>query len=474
MRAAAAISALRPYSSRLLTTPSDLAPMSTRISSLSMRTTVPSTTSPCLKLLMSESCSASSSSIVVGSGPVGVAGRAGARSSWLDVLCGRRVGRFGLGGGARRSAAAAAPRRRAARPSRRRARRRRRSALGGASGCAAGASARLPRRERAPGPASAVGAAAPRFGRRSSVAGLVGRCHAGGVRTLGGGLGGDSVAAGSSATAIAATVCSDAGASRRRWPPAPARSRPAALRSSDRVSCRWIRPGNHETAPSTRPGRLGDRGGSVVTLAGGPLLRADRTWTALQLSCPEGPGESSTRAYAGTIAAPCPSCPTSTVVADAFHAALAGRSVTRAQRARAARGPGHAGRARGARRAARRRAIAPTWASSWYVDLDRDRDRGQPDAHRPVPARGARREAAAAETAVVLAFGPRGRRARRPTRRLDGRRRRGCPPTTRRSSVRYRDPTQMGKVYLLPAGVDRPVPGLGDRTRWAGRRSTRR
>jgi formamidopyrimidine-DNA glycosylase len=27
--------------------------------------------------------------------------------------------------------------------------------------------------------------------------------------------------------------------------------------------------------------------------------------------------------------------------------------------------------------------------------------------------------------------------------------------------VRYRDPTQMGKVYLLPAGVERPVPGLG-------------
>ena len=28
--------------------------------------------------------------------------------------------------------------------------------------------------------------------------------------------------------------------------------------------------------------------------------------------------------------------------------------------------------------------------------------------------------------------------------------------------VRYRDPTQMGKVYLLPAGVERAVPGLGD------------
>ena len=55
--------------------------MSTRISSLSMRTTVPSTTSPCLKLLMSESCSASSSSIVVGSGPVGRFATTGASSS---------------------------------------------------------------------------------------------------------------------------------------------------------------------------------------------------------------------------------------------------------------------------------------------------------------------------------------------------------------------------------------------------------
>src|ERR1035437_2837301 len=42
--------------------------MSTRISSGSMRTIVPSTTSPCLKLLMSASCSARSSSIVEGSG----------------------------------------------------------------------------------------------------------------------------------------------------------------------------------------------------------------------------------------------------------------------------------------------------------------------------------------------------------------------------------------------------------------------
>jgi len=29
------------------------------------------------------------------------------------------------------------------------------------------------------------------------------------------------------------------------------------------------------------------------------------------------------------------------------------------------------------------------------------------------------------------------------------------------AEVRYRDPTQMGKVYVRPAGLDRPIPGLG-------------
>ena len=35
------------------------------------------------------------------------------------------------------------------------------------------------------------------------------------------------------------------------------------------------------------------------------------------------------------------------------------------------------------------------------------------------------------------------------------------PADTDEPEVRYRDPTQMGKVYLLPAGVERPVPGMG-------------
>ena len=50
-------------------------------------------------------------------------------------------------------------------------------------------------------------------------------------------------------------------------------------------------------------------------------------------------------------------------------------------------------------------------------------------------------------------------------------RRRDAAPWTRRADwlpaddapveIRYRDPTQMGKVYLLPAGVAREIPGGG-------------
>ena len=132
----------RPNSSRLLTTPSLLAPMSTRISSLSIRTTLPSTTSPCLKLLMSESCSARSSSIVVGSGP----STRGGRGLLVLVPGGRGVRgvvrgqAFGVGSGGR--SAAAAPRRSG--PRRRRRRRRRSAArLGGAASAARSAAGGL-------------------------------------------------------------------------------------------------------------------------------------------------------------------------------------------------------------------------------------------------------------------------------------------------------------------------------------------
>jgi formamidopyrimidine-DNA glycosylase len=65
-----------------------------------------------------------------------------------------------------------------------------------------------------------------------------------------------------------------------------------------------------------------------------------------------------------------------------------------------------------------------------------------------------------AKTAVVLGFGP---RAGGPADAASWTR--GAtwlPADDARAEIRYRDPTQMGKVYLLPAGMTRSVPGLTD------------
>jgi formamidopyrimidine-DNA glycosylase len=64
------------------------------------------------------------------------------------------------------------------------------------------------------------------------------------------------------------------------------------------------------------------------------------------------------------------------------------------------------------------------------------------------------------KTAVVLAFGARAggpKDAAEWTRGAEW-----LPADDARAEIRYRDPTQMGKIYLRPAGVDRPVPGLGE------------
>jgi len=64
------------------------------------------------------------------------------------------------------------------------------------------------------------------------------------------------------------------------------------------------------------------------------------------------------------------------------------------------------------------------------------------------------------KTALVLAFGERSgapRDAARWTRGASW-----LPADAAPTEVRYRDPTQMGKVYVLPAGIGRPVPGFDD------------
>ncbi len=153
-----------------------------------------------------------------------------------------------------------------------------------------------------------------------------------------------------------------------------------------------------------------------------------------------------------------PELPDLSVVAEAFQAALAGRTIVRAEATAplAVRGtPAETAALAGQRvvRIGRR-------GKYLLVDLERDRvvvnpmltgrfQLSRPETRLP------------SKTALILVFGPRT----------------GGPPSdaaawTRDApwlpddpatvEVRYRDPTQMGKVYLLPAGLDRAVPGLDD------------
>jgi formamidopyrimidine-DNA glycosylase len=65
------------------------------------------------------------------------------------------------------------------------------------------------------------------------------------------------------------------------------------------------------------------------------------------------------------------------------------------------------------------------------------------------------------KTAVVLGFGPMASRGRfKPAAWTRGAA--WMPAADTHPEIRYRDPTQMGKVYLLPRGIDRTVPGLGE------------
>jgi formamidopyrimidine-DNA glycosylase len=152
-----------------------------------------------------------------------------------------------------------------------------------------------------------------------------------------------------------------------------------------------------------------------------------------------------------------PELPDLAVVADAFHAALAGRRITSVE----APGP-LAVRGTPAELVAlvgqelldlRRR------GKFLIARLDRDRVVFSPmltgrfqlaSPGTPLPTK----------TAVVLGFGERARPPRdaaRWTRRADW-----LPADDAAAEMRYRDPTQMGKVYVLPAGVVRPVAGYDD------------
>jgi len=150
-----------------------------------------------------------------------------------------------------------------------------------------------------------------------------------------------------------------------------------------------------------------------------------------------------------------PELPDLAVVVDALHAALAGRPIVArdAPAPLAVRGtPAELDALVG------QRLVRATRVGK-FVDMALERDRivvnpmltgrfqlAAPGTPRP------------SKTALVLAFGA---RATPPADAAGWTR--GAPwiPSDRATAeLRYRDPTQMGKVYLLPHGVDRPVPGL--------------
>jgi len=151
-----------------------------------------------------------------------------------------------------------------------------------------------------------------------------------------------------------------------------------------------------------------------------------------------------------------PELPDLTVVADALHAALAGRPIrsTDAPGPLAVRGtPAELSALVDQRVTEIRRR-----GKFLLIELDRDRVVCNPmlTGRFQLAAPG---DKLPAKTAVVLGFGP---RQAAPSDAAAWTRGAGWLPADGATpEVRYRDPTQMGKIYLVPAGVDRPVPGLG-------------
>jgi formamidopyrimidine-DNA glycosylase len=152
-----------------------------------------------------------------------------------------------------------------------------------------------------------------------------------------------------------------------------------------------------------------------------------------------------------------PELPDLTVVAEAFHAALAGRKIV----STAAPGPLAVRGTPSELTALEGQTLTAVRQRGKFLHLDLDHDRvvvnpmltgrfqlAPPGTKHP------------SKTALVLGFGPRKSRpsdAAEWTRRADW-----MPSDSATTEVRYRDPTQMGKVYVLPAAVDRPVPGMAE------------
>jgi formamidopyrimidine-DNA glycosylase len=152
-----------------------------------------------------------------------------------------------------------------------------------------------------------------------------------------------------------------------------------------------------------------------------------------------------------------PELPDLAVVSDALHAALGGRSIVRAETPAplAVRGtPAELAALVGQR-------LREVHRRGKFVLFELERDRIAINAmltgRFQLAAPGDKQPP---NTAVILGFGTRERVPRDAARWTSGAA--WLPANDAVAEVRYRDPSQMGKVYLLPAGVSRPVAGLED------------
>ena len=150
-----------------------------------------------------------------------------------------------------------------------------------------------------------------------------------------------------------------------------------------------------------------------------------------------------------------PELPDLTVVADALHAALTGRSI------RSAEAPGPlAVRGTPAELAGLidQRVVSIRRRGKFLLmRLERDEIACNPMLTGRFQLAGPG-DKLPTRTAVILQFGARSSGPSDAARWTRGSA--WLPAPEAAPEVRYQDPTQMGKVYLRPAGIDRPVPGL--------------
>ncbi|MCI0583746.1 MAG: hypothetical protein L0227_12815 [Chloroflexi bacterium] len=149
-----------------------------------------------------------------------------------------------------------------------------------------------------------------------------------------------------------------------------------------------------------------------------------------------------------------PELPDLSVVVDALHAALAGRPVISAT----APGPLAVRGTPAELEALVGRVLGSVTRRGKFVELALDGDRVIVNAmltgRFQLAGQGVKLPG---KTALVLSFGARSkppRDAARWTRKAAW-----LPADDAIAEIRYRDPTQMGKVYLVPEGVERPIPG---------------